>query len=400
MLLDYSPIVLDSIKQDNFPKVDLYVKHGNDFTLYKPAETKLTSNNIERLRENGTEFVYINSANSEEVQTYIEKCFDDIQSEKALSQFSKNLICSQIIINCINDVFDHPDIATAFHKCRIILKQFSLKFENRDDLLKLFTKLECHFSKYLVTHSAQVTILSMFLHEKLFNNERSELIDVGAGAMLHDIGMLYIASDIIEKTDALSESEYYRVKIHPKHGSDLLNRAGMREQVPLEITLYHHERYDGSGYPKGLNGQQIPRHAALVSICDIFCALTMNKPYRRASSPEEALEILKSESKLFHPTIFNGFIENMTNVSVPDVVTEEEVVPKAAVKTGDNAVVKELRRKIRVSSNDRNKLLQLHSLLTDNIQNSYGEERVALIELRSELKNLLNSLFSADKSLT
>ena len=397
MALDYSPIVLDSINPATFPEVALYVRSDNKCTLYKPPEIPLTVHNIERLRENGTEFIYINSADSEEVQAHIEKCFDAVHENKAISQFSKNLICSQIIINCINDVFKNSHMAVAFHKCRIILKQFSLKFESRDELFRLFDKLEQNFEKYLVTHSAQVTILSMYLYEKLFSADRSRLIKIGVGSMLHDIGMLYIASDIIEKTDVLSEAEYHRVKAHPKHGSDLLVSMGITEQIALDVALCHHERHDGSGYPRGLSGQRIPAHAMLVSICDIYCALTMNRPYRSASTREDALAILKSERYLFDPQIFDGFLGGMAGTAVPEAAPEEADVPKALSKAVDGSLIDELRRKMRSYSGDRNRLLQMHALLTDNIKNTYGEEKAVFTAFRAELKDFMNSLFSEDR---
>ncbi len=397
MPLDYSPIVLESINHDSFPKVELYVKNDNTYTLYKPAETKLTIHNIERLRENGTEFVYINSMNSEEVQAHIEQRLDSIGIVNTLSQLSKNLICSQIIISCISDIFRHPDMAVAFQKCRMVLKQVSLKFADRHELISFFAKLERNFDKYLITHSAQVTILSMYLYEELFNADNDELVDIGVGAMLHDIGMLYIASDITGKTDVLSENEYHRVKLHPKHGCELLNNVGFNEQVALEITFSHHERFDGSGYPRGLHGDSIPKYATLVSICDIYCALTMHRPYKSASSPEEALKTLKSERKLFDPEVFDGFLSIMSDAGLPENVTEEKASPTAAVKHIDSAKVEELRNRMRRYTDDRTKLLQLHSLLTDDIKQCHGEEKAALIAFRAELKDLLNSLFAADR---
>lgn len=396
MPMYYSPIVLDSINHSTFPKVELYVKNDNKFTLYKPSETNLTIHNIERLRENGTEFVYIDSTDSEEVQEHIEKNFDGLQSTNRLSQLSKNLICSQIIISCINDIFKNPSMAAAFHKCRIILKQVSLKFEDRHELISFFSKLEQNFDTYLVTHSAQVTILSMYMYEELFNAGKTELIDIGVGAMLHDIGMLYISSDITGKTDVLSDNEYYRVKIHPKHGCSLLRDAGIDDQIVIDITLDHHERYDGSGYPRGLNGERIPRHAMLVSICDIYCALTMNRPYKSASTPEDALDTLKEFSRIFDPEILSGFLKIMTNTALPEKVVEERNKSVAPVKNVDTTKIQEFRKRMRDYSDDRNRLLQLHSVLTDDIKNSYGEEKANLIAFRSELKDLLNSLFVTD----
>ncbi len=306
MALEYSPIVLDSIDHKNFPEVELFVKLDAKYTLYKPEKTKLTIHNIERLRENGTEFVYINNKDAEEVQEHVEKRLDDSRAVNILSQYSKNLICSQMIIKCIDDVFRKPNQAAAFNKCRNILGKVSFKFEDRNELIKLFSKLEDNFDKYLIKHSAQTTILALFMCEKLFNAGKDELINVGAGAMLHDIGMLSVSSDITDKVDALSEDEYYRVKLHPKYGVGLLNNAGVTNRIVHDITLSHHERHDGSGYPKGLVGNKIPGYAMLVSICDIYCALTMNRPYKTASTPADALKTLKSERRLFNPAISWG----------------------------------------------------------------------------------------------
>jgi len=393
MALEYSPIVLDSINHENFPKVELFVKLDGKYTLYKPENTKLTIHNIERLRENGTEFVYINIKDAEEVQEHVEKRLDDSRAVNILSQYSKNLICCQMIIKCIDDVFRKPHQAAPFAKCRTLLGKVSFQFGDRSELFKLFAKLEDNFDKYLINHSAQTTILAMFLCDKLFNVGKDDLHSVGVGAMLHDIGMLSVSSDITDKLDVLSEDEYYRVKLHPKYGVDLLNNAGIKNPIVHDITLGHHERYDGSGYPKALVGNDISRYSMLVSICDIYCALTMNRPYKAASTPAETLRTLKSEKRLFSPEILDGFLGIMEDASHEEPAAEEKKAP-GLVKTLDMAEIRELRKQIRNPNVDRNKLVRMHSIITDNINNTFGEERMALTELRTEVKNLLKSLFS------
>ena len=392
MALEYSPIVLDSINYKNFPEVELFVKLDTQFTLYKPEKTKLTIHNIERLRENGTEFVYINAKDGEEVQEHVEKWLEDSRVSNVLSQHSKNLIFSQMIIKCIDDVFRKSNQAEAYHKCRNVLGKVSFNFADRDELTKLFSKLEDIFDRYLIKHSAQTTILALFMCDKLFNADRDELINVGTGAMLHDIGMLSVSSDITDKSDVLSEMEYHRVKLHPKQGVGLLNSVGITNRIIHDITLSHHERHDGGGYPKGLSGDKIPRYAMLVSICDIYCALTMNRPYKIASTPVDALKTLKSEKRLFDPAIFEGFLGIMEDGSLPETAAEEKK-SQVAVKTLDMAEIRELRKQLRSPHADRNKLVKMHSILTDNINSAFGEEKAALVELRTELKNLLKSLF-------
>ena len=394
MSLKYSPIVLDSILPKEFPKVELYVRHQQGFTLYKPEDTELSEENMERLRDNKVEFVYINNNDWELVESYIERSLDTIFASKTVPQKSKNLIFSHVIIDCINEVFKNPGMTLAYYKCHNMLKQLSFKFEDREELTGHFSKLEQNYEKYLVIHTAQVTILAMFLYEKLFNAGRKELIDIGVGAMLHDIGMLQIASNITEKTDALSESEYHRVKFHPRYGYDMLCEVSMTDQITLDIALGHHERYDGSGYPRGLSDTSIPRHAMLVSICDIYCALTMNRPYRRASTPEEALKTLKSERKYFDPQIFDGFFNIMTNQHT-EMVTEEKSIKREVVTNG-TVSIEEFTRRLRSSAENRNKLLQLHSDVTDSINYAFGAEKEALIAFRKELRDFMQSLSSTD----
>jgi len=397
--MEFSPIVLDSISPDNFPAVELYVKQDKGFTLYKPQDSDLSARNVEGMRDNGTEYLYINAANSDTVQENLERNLKGIFSSRTLPQSSKNLIFCHTIINGVTHVFKNPGNADAFLKCRSVLDQkFSLKFENISELLNLLSKLEQQYERYLIVHTTQVAILSMYLYEKLFDAKQDELVEIGLGAMLHDIGMLNISSSIIEKNDGLTESEYHKVKTHPRHGHDVLYHMGIKEQVPLDIALDHHERYDGSGYPRGLSEHRIPRHAMVVAICDIYCALTMNRPYKGASTPQQALKTMKIEKKLFDPAIFEGFLEIMNDTyhQEDQVETEQKSITTMSL-AGNSGKILELRRELKNAQDDRQKLLKLHSVVIDCINEAYGEEKEAFVAFRTELTNLLNSMSAAVK---
>lgn len=375
--------------------MDLYVQHDKGFTLCKAQDTDLTEEHLERLRESGTEFVYIATSDWDLVQANLEKNLASVFASEAIPQQSKNLIFSHIIIDCIAEVFKNPKKASAFQKCRTMLERLTFRFEKREELLSHFKKLERQYDKYLLIHTAKVTILAMYVYEKLYRAGHKELVEIGVGAMLHDIGMLQIASNITEKTDALTETEYRRVKLHPRYGYDMLCQVWVTDRIPLDITLSHHERFDGSGYPQGLSGQAIPRPAMLVSICDIYCALTMNRPYRSASSPEQALKTLKSERKIFDPVIFEGFLRILSAQESQEPVAETEKRPSGGPATGGFSSVQDYIRRLRNAGEDRNKLLLLHTEVTEEINHAYGAEKEALMTFRKELKDLLNSLTSA-----
>ncbi len=311
MAIDYSPIVLDSINPENFPKVELYVKQLNLYTLYKQHDIQLTKVNLERLRKNDVDFVFVQLKDVEEVHSNIEGNLNNLFENQELSRSSKNLIFCHIVISCIRDVFKNPGLAVLFHKCRSMIKQLELEIKDRFELMSLFSKLE-NYDTYLIKHTAKVALLSMFLFQKIYGDNHQELIDIAVGAMLHDIGMLNVSSKIIEKNDALSEDEYLRVKRHPRQGYDKLLAMGISDAVPLEIMLSHHERYDGSGYPRGLHGEKISRESMIVAISDIFCALITESPYRKASTTQEAINTMTMERQVFNPEAFKKFIELIT----------------------------------------------------------------------------------------
>ena len=123
----------------------------------------------------------------------------------------------------------------------------------------------------------------------------SEMDAIRAAAMLHDIGKLAVPEQILSKPGRLTPEEFEKMKIHPVVGAEILDRVHFPYPV-VPIVRSHHEKWDGSGYPDGLRGEAIPIGARILAAVDCFDALTSDRPYRRAVSPEDAMEHLKSES--------------------------------------------------------------------------------------------------------
>ena len=131
----------------------------------------------------------------------------------------------------------------------------------------------------------------------------SELDAIRAAAMLHDIGKLAVPEHILSKPGRLTPEEFDKMKIHPVVGAEILNRVHFPYPV-VPIVRSHHERWDGSGYPDGLKEDDIPIGARILSVVDCFDALTSERPYRKAISPEEGMEHLKGESgRSFDPRV-------------------------------------------------------------------------------------------------
>ncbi|MFH1524149.1 MAG: HD domain-containing phosphohydrolase, partial [Chloroflexota bacterium] len=138
-----------------------------------------------------------------------------------------------------------------------------------------------------------------------------ELIHYRRGALLHDIGKLGISENILNKPGPLNDAEWEIMRTHPSLAYQLLSNVDCLAPA-LDIPHYHHERWDGSGYPEGLLEEQIPFPARLFAVVDVYDALTSSRSYRPSWSRRATLDYIQQQSgKLFDPTIVNAFLQVM-----------------------------------------------------------------------------------------
>ncbi|MCM3388471.1 HD-GYP domain-containing protein [Ureibacillus chungkukjangi] len=162
---------------------------------------------------------------------------------------------------------------------------------------------------YTLHHSENVAKYSVQIARKLnLPNLSCEIIR--KGALLHDIGKIGIPENILTKQDKLTDEEYEIIKNHPILGHNMIKHiVNFHKNGVLDIVLYHHERYDGNGYPMGLKGKQIPLFARIVAIADSFDAMTTKRVYRDELDLEYAInEIRKNKGKQFDPELVEVFL--------------------------------------------------------------------------------------------
>ena len=131
--------------------------------------------------------------------------------------------------------------------------------------------------------------------------------DLAVAGFLHDLGQLVIQKYVREKGDTLTIEEMKYVRTHSTVGYALLNQEGYSRFI-TESVLYHHENYDGTGYPANLYQDEIPFGARVLRVCDTFAALTSDRPYRKAFDSESAVELMIEESKNFDMLVFLAFL--------------------------------------------------------------------------------------------
>ncbi len=156
-------------------------------------------------------------------------------------------------------------------------------------------------------HTQRVTELTMIVAATLgFSDE--ELSHIRRGALLHDMGKMAIPDEILQKPGPLNEVEWEKMRRHPLYAYEMLSPISYLHRA-LEIPLYHHERWDGSGYPHGLRGENIPLVARLFSIVDVWDALSTDRPYRKKLPRSEVIAYLREYAgKLFDPKLVEVFM--------------------------------------------------------------------------------------------
>lgn len=134
-----------------------------------------------------------------------------------------------------------------------------------------------------------------------------EINNLRFGSILHDIGKIHISEEILTKAGPLSEDEWFEMKKHPEMGAELIKDIHyLQSAVP--VVIYHHERWNGSGYPHGLKGEKIPVIARIVAIADSFDAMTTKRPYRKELSPDQAFkEVVSGSGMQYDPLIVETF---------------------------------------------------------------------------------------------
>ena len=156
-------------------------------------------------------------------------------------------------------------------------------------------------------HNYRVTYFSLCLGEAM-NLPTLSMRTLVKGAFLHDVGKIGVRDNILLKASNLLNEEYKIMKTHVQKGICIVDDIPWL-QDSKDVISFHHERYDGSGYPKGIKGNQIPIVARIFSIVDVFDALISKRPYKDAMSYDDAIRVLNKQNKQFDPQVFASFIK-------------------------------------------------------------------------------------------
>ena len=164
---------------------------------------------------------------------------------------------------------------------------------------------------YTYMHSVAVCAMMIALGRQLGLDE-AQIRSVGLAGLLHDLGKAAMPMQVLNKPGKLTDAEFGIMKSHPAEGHKMLMAMGNVDPVALDVCLHHHEKTDGSGYPKGLKDEQISLYAKMGAVCDVYDAITSNRPYKSGWDPAESLrKMAEWANGHFDQKVFQAFVKSL-----------------------------------------------------------------------------------------
>lgn len=202
---------------------------------------------------------------------------------------------------------DAKDIDT--NLLRGMIGDLDSQIELNTNVLLNLSHIKTH-DNYLFSHVTNVAILAMIIGKEMKLSEE-ELKELGLAALLHDFGMTRIDSNIYDKSQPLSPEEWVEIKRHPDYSMEMLKQSGGFSEEVLRGVHEHHERIDGSGYPRGIKGPDIHLFGKIIAVADVYDACISPRKHRKRMTPYDALKNLLSQPHLFDIQILKSFVTCM-----------------------------------------------------------------------------------------
>jgi len=303
----YMVIPLDSLRLESILDFSLYISARGKIVLYRSGDLPFTVKEKTRLLDNRVDKVYIDTVDQNKYFRYIEQNLKDIIKDTNIPTEKKAEVVYNTSKKLMIDVLQDPRSGENIKRSQELVNN-TLEFILKDKTSFKHILAITSYDYYTYTHSVNVSMFAIALAEKLGIFDQKTLYELGVGALLHDVGKSKIDDSIINKNGRLTEEEFEEIKKHPVYGEEILKETDLISPRSYMVVKQHHEKMDGSGYPYGIQGNDIDEFGKITCICDVFDALTTKRSYKPAIGSFPALKMMKEMPKHFDEYFFNTFV--------------------------------------------------------------------------------------------
>ncbi len=288
----FLPVPIRSVPPESLMGMEVFIYTAPTYNLYKSSGLEFGLKDYNRLLEAGTQYVYIQTKNHQKYYDAIENTLGEIVNDKSIATERKCEILYATTLALTQELTSTPpDIKTINKAQKLTKSTIDLVLKNPNSFGHLFNISNHDF--YTATHTSNVSIMLVSFAHKLGIKDQDLLNDLGTGGLLHDVGKIFVPKDLLNNCEKLTDEQFEMIKSHVNKGIEHLKDKNLSDIV-MKIISEHHEKLNGQGYPNGLAGDEISIYGRLITIVDMFEAMTSVRPYRNSAMPlEQAMSIIE-----------------------------------------------------------------------------------------------------------
>lgn len=285
---------LDTLRVDAATGFSLYLPRGSSQpVLYREPQIPFTESTKRKLQDVGVRYLLVSEEDRDAFQRYLETHLSAIIDDPRVPDEQKSKVIYDTTQWLLEEMFSSDNLVNIAARTANVARQTMQFIQKGREALHHLVKV-MSFDYYTCTHSVNVYVFSMSLANAI-GMDNTLMERFGQGALVHDIGKRKVDKSILNHKGKLSPEQWAIMKKHPEWGAEILEQEGVRDSVVIDVTLHHHEKLDGTGYPHGLKGDEISLCSRILTVADIFDALTTRRCYKNAITTFESLQLMRRE---------------------------------------------------------------------------------------------------------
>jgi HD-GYP domain-containing protein (c-di-GMP phosphodiesterase class II) len=316
------------------------------FRLYCAESVRFADVHRRRLIDHGVKFVYVRMADQSKFRKQTEAHLEAFAKDPAVAVTEKSALIYETSVELMNELLGEPELIAQNPRLDNVSRAVTtLVMNNPKSFSHLFAA--SHHDFYTATHMVNVGTWMVPLAYELGYTDPEELNRICQAGLMHDMGKIYIPEEILNKPGKLTDEEWAQIRSHPERGAEYLSKFEGLDPMIARVALEHHERMDGTGYPKRITGEQMDPVSKICAVVDSFDAMTAFRPFKdKTLSVPQTIAILQKETpSKYDPAVMEAWLRLIRSAQEAGTIPESDPEPAAAGGGGDAG--KEKRKHVR-----------------------------------------------------